>query len=237
MESYHIFGKFYDAVMGDRAEQAAHIQRLIARNKPEARTLLELGCGTGAVLKFLSKRYEVSGLDLSLPMLSIARKKLPQAQFFHKSMVTFDLGKKFDVVVCVFDSINHILKFTDWKRIFRSVSAHLEENGLFIFDINTERKLQRHIREPPYVQTFDGNLMVMDVTDIGNSISNWNIKVFERRTKNLYKLFEEDIKERSFPAGMIKDALLEKFRSVTIIDPVRRRPSNNSERLYFICRR
>lgn len=236
MESYDKFGKFYDAVMGDRAKVALYLRKLISQHKPDAQTILELACGTGAILKQLSKEYEVYGLDLSSRMLSIARKKLPHVKFFHGDMVTFDIGREFDVILCVFDSINHVLDFADWKRIFRKADAHLVKNGLFIFDINTERKLQRHIQEPAFVKTFGDDLMIMDITAAGNGVSNWNIKVFERQRNSAYSLFEENIQEKSFPVGRIKEALLERFKSVKVIDPVRQRPSGKSETLYFVCR-
>jgi SAM-dependent methyltransferase len=237
MGIYEKFGRFYDAVMGDRAESAAFIHRLIQNQKPGAKTLLELACGTGSVLRHLAKHYEVSGLDISPEMLSVARKKLPEARFYQASMAPFELGEKFDVIICVFDSINHILSFADWRRVFRSAARHLTDDGLFLFDINTERKLQRHIQEPPWVKPFDGNFLIMDITDAGHGVSNWNIKVFARQTKDSYKLFEEDIQEISFPATRIRDALLEKFKSVKVIDPMRRRPCGSSEKLYFLCSR
>jgi SAM-dependent methyltransferase len=236
MGQYGKFGRFYDAVMGSRAESATFIHSLIRRHKPEAKTLLELACGTGAVLKPLSAYYQVAGLDISTEMLSVARKKLPGARLVQADMVTFELGQKFDVIICVFDSINHILSFADWGRVFLCVARHLAQGGLFLFDINTERKLRRHIREPAWVHPFDGHLLIMDVTDAGHGVSNWNIKVFERQTKDIYKLIEEDIQEISFPAEQIREALLEKFEAVTIIDPGRRRPSDMSETLYFLCK-
>ena len=79
-------------------------------------------------------------------MLSIARKKLPHVRFYRKDMVRFDLGRKFDVIICVFDSINHVLKFADWQKIFRNAARHLEDDGLFLFDINTQAKLERLIK-------------------------------------------------------------------------------------------
>ena len=235
MESYDKFGDFYDAVMGDRAKTALRLRGLIDRHKPNAKTVLELACGTGAVLVHLAQGYEVSGLDLSSKMLSVARKKLPKARFFHADMTAFDAGRKFDVILCVFDSINHLLEFADWKRVFRRVDAHLVKDGLFIFDINTEHKLRRHINEPAFVESFGENLMVMDITDAGNGVSNWNIKVFEHQKGNSYKLFEENIKERSFPVDKIKTALRESFKDVRVIDTKRQRPSAKSERLYFVC--
>lgn len=235
MRTYDKFGAFYDAFMGDRTSTALRLRRLIARNKPDAKTVLELACGTGAVLAHLAKEYEVSGLDLSSGMLSVARKKLPEARFFRADMVAFDVGKKFDVIFCVFDSINHVLEFADWKRVFRRVDAHLVEDGLFIFDINTEYKLRRHINDSASVEKSGEDLMIMDITDAGGGVCNWNVKIFEHQKGNVYKLFEEDIKEKSFPVGQIKEALLESFKSVRVVDPRRQRPSAKSERLYFVC--
>jgi ubiquinone/menaquinone biosynthesis C-methylase UbiE len=80
---------------------ASYIRRLIRQHKPKARTLLELACGTGAIIKTLAKSYHVVGLDLSPQILSIARQKLPHVRFYCKDMVNFDLGKKFDVIMCV----------------------------------------------------------------------------------------------------------------------------------------
>jgi SAM-dependent methyltransferase len=237
MEAYKHFGKFYDAVMGDRAQTAAYIRSLITHHHPAAKTLLELACGTGALLKCLTADYEVSGLDVSPTMLALARKKLPQVPFFQQNMVTFALGKKFDVILCVFDSLNHVLRFAEWKRTFRRVAHHLEEDGLFLFDVNPEQKLQRLIQAPAWVKEFDGHVLIMDITDGGGGIAKWNIKVFAPQRKGLYRLFEEDIKETSFPLEKIRAALLEQFRVIKILDPTGRRPSEQSERVYFMCKR
>ena len=148
MSSYDIFGKFYDAVMGDRAKAAQRLSRYIRNANPRAKSVLELGCGTGSVLKHLASRYDVSGVDLSSRMLAIAARKVPQAKLSRQDIVRFRLNKRFDVICCVFDTINHVLRFSDWRTLFSHVERHLVEDGCFIFDINTQRKLDRHIREP-----------------------------------------------------------------------------------------
>jgi SAM-dependent methyltransferase len=236
MTSYEKLDRFYDAAMGDRTEMASYIRRLIRRHKPKARTLLELACGTGAILKILGKSYDVAGLDLSPQMLSIARKKLPQVKFFQRNMVSFDLGIKFDVIICVFDSINHVLKFTDWRKIFRNAARHLEQDGLFLFDINTEAKLERLINAPTWVHKFGRNLEFINVTDGGRGIANWNIRVFEHRRGNKYGLFAEDIKQISFRVEKIRAALQKQFTTVKVVDALGRKPSSTSDRLYFICK-
>ena len=151
MPAYEIFGRFYDAVMGDRAGAAEQLQKLIRTTTPNATNVLELGCGTGSILWHLQRNYEVSGLDTSKRMLSVARHKVPQAKLFRQDMVDFHINDQFDVICCVFDSINHVRRFSDWKRIFARVQRHLSPGGCFIFDINTKRKLERHIAEPPWM--------------------------------------------------------------------------------------
>jgi SAM-dependent methyltransferase len=237
MVSYQKIGRFYDAVMGDRTETATFIHNLIVQYQPEAKTLLELACGTGGILQVLTRSYEVAGLDASPRMLSIAHKKLPHVRFFRKDMVRFDLRTKFDVIICVFDSINHVLRFADWKRIFRMAALHLEKEGLFLFDINTVAKLQRRIRTPECVTRFGNNSLIMEVTDRGRGIANWNIRVFESRGIGRYRIFQEDIAEISFPVTKIKAALRDWFSRVKVIDPFDQKPCRGSDRLYFVCRR
>ena len=235
MVDYAKLDRFYDTAMGDRTEMASYIRRLIRQHKPKAQTMLELACGTGAILKILAKSYDVAGLDVSPQMLAIARKKLPHVPVYRKDMVRFELAAKFDVIICVFDSINHVLKFADWQKIFRNAARHLEEDGLFLFDINTEAKLKRLINAPTWVHKFGRNLEFINVTAGRRGIANWNIRVFEHRRGNKYGLFEEDIEETSFPVNKIRAALRKQFAVVKVVDALGRKHSSKSDRLYFIC--
>jgi SAM-dependent methyltransferase len=235
MPSYERFGKFYDAVMGDRSGPAEHLSKLIQGANPNATNVLELGCGTGSMLQHLRHKYKVSGLDTSSRMLWIARHKVPQAQLFRQDMVGFHIDDRFDVICCVFDSINHVRRFSDWKKVFASVRRHLSAGGCFIFDINTQRKLERHIAEPPWVHRFGKNLLIIDVTALPNRASNWNIKVFEHLKGSRFELHEEDIVEVSFPLRKILAALRAQFGKVQVIDADGNRPTAKSERLFFIA--
>jgi SAM-dependent methyltransferase len=233
MTSYERFAEFYDAVMGDRRAAAEQVMKLIRAAKPDAKNVLELGCGTGSMLKHLQHAYEVYGLDISSKMLSIARKKVPRAKFFRQNMVDFQIDDRFDVILCVFDSINHVRRFSEWKKVFANARRHLTPGGCFIFDINTQRKLERHISEPPWVHRFERNLLIIDVTALPSSGSNWNIKVFEKANGDRYILHEEDIVEVSFSLRQILAALRVGYAKVRVIDPDRTRPNAKSERLFF----
>ena len=235
MVSYEVFGKFYDAAIGERTPMATYIRKLIKNTHPHAKSLLELACGTGVILKSLSDLYNVTGLDISSIMLSIANKRLPNTSLYRVNMVNFNFNCRFDVIICVFDSINHVLSFADWRKLFSRVHSHLNDEGIFLFDINTEWMLKKYIEDSPCVYYFGNSLRVVDASDAGRGVTNFNIKIFEHQKGNSFKLFEEDIKEKSFPVGKIKEMLLKKFEKVRVADPNRKRPAQNSERLYFVC--
>lgn len=238
MQSYEVFASFYDAVQGDRAEHAAYLRSLIEKHHPKAKTVMELACGTGSVLKQLQPDYEVAGVDLSVRMLEVAAQKLPRARLFREDMTRVRLGETFDVVLCVYDSINHLLRFEQWEAVFDCAREHLVEGGTFVFDINTERQLAALIERPPWTHWFgEGNLLLMDVTAGDDGISVWGIRVFEHLGDSSYELHTEDIAEVSFPVDQIRASLRERYRQVWVYDVQRSRPTVRSERLHFVCRK
>jgi len=237
MADYNHFAQFYDAVMGDRTQEVTMIQNMVAKEHPNAKKVLELACGTGALLKPLAKQYEVSGLDLSEGMLTVAQKALPRAHLYHQSMIDFHIDEQFDVILCLFDSINHLLSFKDWQRMFARVAKHLNPGGVFIFDINTQCKLAAMSTQKPFAKMFGKNYLIMGVSPTKKNVVQWNVQVFEHLEKALYHLHEETIRETSFPTEDIKKSLHKHFKKVHVLDTKRKRPSKNSGRLYFIGRK
>ncbi len=95
-------------------------------------------------------------------MLTIARDRLPAARLIQQDMRLFRSPGRYDVVLCLFDAINHLTKFSDWRKVFRNAHRHLNDNGAFIFDINTEHRLSLQVSELPWVREFGENLLLVD---------------------------------------------------------------------------
>jgi len=234
--SYTKLARFYDPVIGDRREAAAYLGDLIERYRPRTRTLLEIACGTGALLGVLSESFEVAGLDRSRAMLAIARKKLPHVQLYRQDMTDFRVNRRFDAALCAFDSINHLTRFANWQKLFRRVKAHLNDGGLFIFDINTPGRLHRLSHSPPWTTPFGKHWEIITVSKGRGELYNWQIQVFEHRRGKQYKLHAETIPELAVSMERIAASLKRVFKFVRVIDPEGPRPSDKSQRLYFVCR-
>jgi len=234
VEPYTVYGHFYDATQ--RKPDPSQYLNLLRKFHPGAETLLELACGTGAHLAPLVEHYDVTGLDISRTMLRYARRKLPGVRFHHQDMAGFDLGVRFDAVICPYDSINHMVKFEDWVKTFRAAKRHLNPKGVFIFDINTEYRLRDLAGLPAWARRFGENYVIMKVSMGEGGIADWDIKVFEREKRGTYRLHHEVIREQSFAHQKVKLALKESFEKVRAFDLAGwGRPKATSRRLFYVC--
>ena len=130
----------YDAIMadieyGDWAEFILDYARDVSL-KPI--TALDLACGTGALTAELQARgLTVTGLDASAEMLDVARERLPGMRLVQADLRDFALHERFDLVTCVFDSLNNLTEEGDLGRALERMAAHLCPGGLLAFDVNT----------------------------------------------------------------------------------------------------
>ena len=199
--------------------------------------MLELACGTGAILEQLQDAYSLTGLDVSPEMLQVARAKLPEVPLVEADMTAFELAERFDAVLCVYDSINHLADFAQWEAVFDRAHEHLNDGGIFVFDVNTERRLAELCERPPAVQWFgDADLLLMDVKpgETEGAVV-WAISVFEHTGDGRYRLHATEIEETSFPRDRIEQTLRTRFGRLRIYDRQRKRPSPASGRLYFVA--
>ncbi len=241
MVAYEQFAAFYDVVMDDPGPRALRVDAAIERYRPDATSLLELGCGTGAILARLTTSAALIGLDRSPEMLAVAAAKVPGARYVECDMRSFDLGKRFDVVVCVFDTINHLLDVPSWASLIESAHRHLTNNGLFVLDVNTVGELRRLGDEPPWVYDFDGGTAIIDVTfaetDDGLGVTDWDIRVFERVTATRFELHHERIGELALPLAQVRGLLDDGFELLEEFDEDGLQATDDSVKAYYALRR
>jgi SAM-dependent methyltransferase len=234
---YTGFAPFYDRIMGDRDDEITRIRTYISKYLPGARSLLELGCGTGALLAGLAPELQVTGLDRSPEMLEIAAQAVPEARLLHGDITAFRLPEEFDVIICMFDTLNHVQSMAGWLSLFTCVHEHLADGGLFIFDVNTAGRLRRLHGAPPYLDEFDGNVVVMTVQSAGEWLSLWRTMIFEHQQQDVYRLHEERIYELAVPLDQIRAALAGRFEPLHEASLDGSPVSDDSDRVFFAYRR
>ena len=107
--------------------------------EPSKVRVLDLACGTGSsTLPYVGCGYDVTGVDSSAEMLTVAKVKLPDTHFVQQTFQTLALEQSFHLVTCVFDSLNNLTDSRDLLTTFERVHQHLEPLGWFVFDCNTQ---------------------------------------------------------------------------------------------------
>jgi SAM-dependent methyltransferase len=131
--------KYYDALyraLGkDYAQEGARIQQIVSdRCRSGGKTLLDIGCGTGKHIEALRPHFECEGLDVDRTMLDIARERNPGVAFHLGDMIGFNLGKRFDVITCLFGSIGYVPNVQRLEQTIQTFARHLKPGGVIVVE-------------------------------------------------------------------------------------------------------
>lgn len=135
---YDDAARFYDVIHEARGRDAAAEADLVTgearRLAPASTTLLDVGCGTGAHLPRFAETFEVVGVDLSAPMLTLAAGRAPSVVLVEGDFRTFALDRRFDVAVSLFSGIGYLTELDDLRTAISNVAAHLNPRGVLLIE-------------------------------------------------------------------------------------------------------
>jgi SAM-dependent methyltransferase len=126
------------------SKSADALVELVRKAAPDAKRVLDIGCGTGIVAdRFVREGYSVTGLDRSPAMLERARDRLgADAELREGDAADFTVGRPYPVAVSTYDIPNHLADLDHVAAYLRCVYEAVEPGGLFAFDIATVEGLR-----------------------------------------------------------------------------------------------
>ncbi|MDZ7578801.1 MAG: class I SAM-dependent methyltransferase [Candidatus Nanopelagicales bacterium] len=133
----------YDTLYRDKnyVAECDRILRELGTRESAGERILDAGCGTGGHAWELARRgYDMVGVDLSEPMLALARSKsapgtgTQSPQFLHGDVRTLKLDLKFDAAIMMFAVLGYQRTNEDVIAALRSIRNHLEPGGTLVFD-------------------------------------------------------------------------------------------------------
>jgi ubiquinone/menaquinone biosynthesis C-methylase UbiE len=134
-KSAQYYDEIYAAIDKDYSAEADRAHKIIQKYKQsKGKLLLDVACGTGAHAGPLRKYYRVEGLDIDPKMLSVARTKHPKITFHRGDMTKFDLGRQFDVIVCLFSSIGYVKTKSRLQKAIKTMYRHLLPGGVLVVE-------------------------------------------------------------------------------------------------------
>ena len=182
---YNEFGwNYYPEIFGEQ------LMKWVTAEGIRPKCALDLACGTGVLCeRLLAAGMEVWGMDFSSGMIDIARQGSQQIHYDVADMITYRPDKKFNLVTCTGDAINHIHDLSNVEKIFQNIHAYLAPEGYFVFDILNENEIST---SEPFEMDFTDTVRVwFQMTRPADNQVNLKVRVYESGKLS----FEENIRE------------------------------------------
>lgn len=139
MVDFDLFAYYYDADMGDFADDLPLYRELARRN---AGLVLDAMCGTGRVVVPLAAAgFEVVGVDIAPEMVRIVERKRSELQLGPRLRVQqgdirrLDLPERFSLALVPMNSFMHLETVEDQLAALESIRRQLEPGGLLVLDL------------------------------------------------------------------------------------------------------
>lgn len=253
--SYRKFAYVYDELMEDMPyPDWLRFARTAWEKHGMPKSIVELGCGTGSItIPLVKSGFEVTGVDLSADMLSVARQKLDESpqgnRFFREGTIRWlqqdmrdwELPEPVDTVISFCDSINYLLKEEDIIRTFKQTYAGLKPGGTFLFDVHHPNTFVRYDEEQPFVldERSISYIWTCDFHRPTYEIEH-HLSIFSRVEeggRDLYHRFEEIHNQRAYdPVWMQLELRKAGFSDVQVYADFEWKPAgDDASRLFFVA--
>lgn len=182
---YNEFGwNYYPEIFGEQ------LLIWLERHNIKPATAMDLACGTGILCEILNRAgIKAAGMDFSAGMIDIARQNNPHIPYEVADMISFCPPKKYDLVTCTGDALNHIRELADVEKIFKNVYRYTAPGGYFIFDILNKNEVST---SEPFEMDFNETTKIwFQMTRPETRQVNLKVRVFEKGELQ----FEENIRE------------------------------------------
>ena len=137
VSNYEMLAQYYDELLQDEEALSLWLKYI---EEEKFSSVLELASGSGVMAGILQKKgYDIIASDISEAMKEAARENY-SGEYLNLNMTDYDLNRKFDLILCICDSINYLYE-EELDDFFACAARHLNKNGRLIFDMHHQERL------------------------------------------------------------------------------------------------
>ncbi len=174
--------------------------------------ILDLGCGTGSLIHNYSSKNETFGIDSCLEMIKVAKKKDKKTKYIVQDIKNFNFEDGFHLIICAFDTINHLKDIKEWESLFKSVSKNLLDSGMFMFDFNSIEGFEISNNKTIFKKIGE-DFFIMRAEKQNHSCI-WKIIIFKRKNNEMFLKEEIFVKEWSYDNSVVLNSVRKYFKKV-----------------------
>ncbi|UOQ93801.1 methyltransferase domain-containing protein [Halobacillus shinanisalinarum] len=231
----------YDELMKDAPydQWVSWTTYMLNTYRPEAKRLLDLGCGTGEITTRLSNQgWHMTGVDLSEEMLSIASNKDQSIQWLSQDITNLQGLCNFDCIVSYCDVINYITDPISLDSTFNHAFKALETNGLFLFDVHSVEHIVTDLYGQTFAEVYDDLSYVWFCDPGEKEYSIVHDLTFFIRHHNEYRRFDEHHHQQGYELSTLKQAIKKAgFTIQQVCADFSVNPASDGDRLFFVCQK
>lgn len=245
--TYGKFAYLYDELMKDVPydEWVSIVTEKWSKYECQGKKLLDLACGTGELsIRFAKAGFEVTGVDLSADMLTVAQMKAAnnglKLPFYQQNMVELDLYESFDVIGVFCDSLNYLQTEEEVIETFAKIYDLLDEDGFFIFDVHSVHKIMNIFMNQTFTHDEEDICYIWNCFqgDYPLSIEHELTFFVQDDESGKYDRYDEFHSQRTFPVEVYKNWLEASGLYVTdIFSDFMDDLSSEAERIFFIAKK
>lgn len=241
--AYETFAFVYDEVMDDTLYQQ-WMDFTLNHLPKKTNQILELACGTGALaVEFAKAGFEVTGLDLSEEMLTLANDRALEEEvsinWLAGDMLDLtDIGT-YQAITCFSDSLCYMQNAAQIQQVFEGVYQLLEESGTFIFDVHSTYQIDKVFPDYSFHDQTEDFAFLWDSYP-GESVHSIEhfLTFFVKKEGEIFERFDELHKERTYSLETYKQLLMQSgFKVEVFADFVDEVPHETSKRWFFVCKK
>ena len=157
-----------------------------------------------------------------------------------QDMREFELYGTVKGVVSICDSMNYILEEEELEEVFRLVHNYLDNEGIFLFDMNTVYKYETLLGDNTFAEDREESSFIWEnYYDEEEKINQYDLSLFIREDDGKYRKYEETHLQRAYERRQVENLLKRAgFELLHMYDAFTKdAPAEDSERIYFVCRR
>ncbi len=245
MDAYTSFASVYDLFMDNvpYEEWCAFLCKILAQHGITDGPILDLGCGTGKMTRLMSEQgYDMTGIDNAAEMLQIAAMEPGEVPILYllQDMQDLELDGCVRAVYSMCDCVNYVLDEEELQQAFSRVHEYLEEDGAFIFDVNTSYKYTKLLAENTFAESRDEGSFIWDnYYDEEERINEYDLTLFIPEGDELYRRYTETHYQRNYETETLLKLLKNAgFTDICVYDDYTDAPlCETSERAVFVAKK
>ena len=147
-----------------------------------------------------------------------AQEQMVKLKLYQQDLITFNTKKQYDVIFSMCDGMNYVVEDGDLEKTCLNVYNHLQDEGLYLFDLSTRYKLKEIIGNHTFAETFEEEAYIWENEYHEETDRLSFLLTLFKEEEGHYARYEEYHVQRAYDIAYVKSILEPNFEILEVVD-------------------